>query len=668
MTLRTYIFTAWFHTAALFFVTVFPVDAGKRITPEAIVSMRVLQSVAVRPDGGAMVYTVNEPLTDSKAPANTELWFSDGKTETRLTNSPGTDSGAQWSPGGSQIAFLSNRTGDHGNQIYLMEMSGGEVRKLTRHEAGIASFAWSPDGKSIAYLAPASIRAEERARQAAGDDEIVFRISDHDRRAAPNKVWIMDIATGEGKQIPTGDADMHASGVAWSPDGSRLLLTVSQANNMDGEWIRSRIAVVGVKGGEPRTYCSPPGKFIKPQWKPDGSAVSFLGAAEARDPSAGILYVCTGEGTSPTALTAELPATLAGYAWLPDGKSVLLSVIERNTRYLARLDIATRSISRLSESGLVISADFSLSKDGHTIACIMESPDKPADGWMGSVTGLKRITRLNPALEEFEYGKADDIEWKAKDGLVITGVLIKPVGYEPGRRYPLIVHPHGGPESVDLNGFQIQWGQVLAAHGYSVLFPNYRGSIGRGAKYTMMVNRNFGGPDFADIIAGLDELIRQGVADPDRLGIGGWSYGGFMSAWAVTQTNRFKAAVMGVGVSNWYSLMGQTPLPLWTVQVHFETWPSEDPHAFRKNSPIEFVNNARTPTLILHGEVDPMIPLSQAKEFFRALQHLNVPSELVVYPREGHGLREPVHRIRAYARVLDWYDRYVKKSAAERLP
>ena len=168
--------------------------------------------------------------------------------------------------------------------------------------------------------------------------------------------------------------------------------------------------------------------------------------------------------------------------------------------------------------------------------------------------------------------------------------------------------------------------------------PNFRGSVGRGVDYTVINNRDFGGKDFQDILSGVDFLIQKGIADQDRLGIGGWSYGGFMSAWAVTQTNRFKASVVGVGVSNWFSLMGQTPVPLWTVQVHFEEWPYDNPTAFRKNSPIEFVKNVKTPTLWIHGEVDPMIPLSQSREFFRALQHYKVPSELVVFPREGHGL------------------------------
>jgi dipeptidyl aminopeptidase/acylaminoacyl peptidase len=634
---------------------------GNRITPEAIVSMRTVQSAMVRPNGNEVVYVVTEPPTHSKDPANTELWITDGTNEKRLTNNPGTDAGPQWSPNGEAIAFLSNRAGDNGNQLYLHDRRSGEALKLTKLDDPVVSFMWAPDGKRIAYLAAGPMTPEESKQKAGGDDEIVFGISDHDRHARPNKLWLFDVATRSSRAIRTGGPQDHVRAVAWSPNGSSLLLTVSRDNNMDAEWIGSRLATVDFDGGDLKTYCAPPGRFGNPQWKPDGSAVSFLGASEARDPSAGILYTCVGSGSKPEPLTPpDFPATLSGHAWLPDGKSVLLTVMEKNSRYLARFDLATRAITRLTKPGEVVSADVSLAKDGQRLACIIESYNKPPDVWTGALSDLQRVTRLNPELEKLEYGNAEDVEWKAKDGLLITGILIKPVGFERGRRYPLIVQVHGGPESVDLNGFQVQWGQFLASHGYAVLFPNYRGSVGRGAKYTLMGNKGFGGDDFGDIQAGVDEMIARGITDSDHLGIGGWSYGGFMSAWAVTQTNRFKASVMGVGVSNWYSLMGQTPLPLWTVQVHFETWPYDDPAAFRKNSPIEFVKQVRTPTLILHGEVDPMIPLSQAKEFFRALQHYNVPSELVVYPREGHGLREPVHRLRAYARILHWYDRYVK--------
>jgi dipeptidyl aminopeptidase/acylaminoacyl peptidase len=433
---------------------------------------------------------------------------------------------------------------------------------------------------------------------------------------------------------------------------------------MDAERIGSHLAVLGVAGGEPSVYCTTRGTYTKARWLPDGSGISFLGAsAEGREPAASSLYVCTGEGATPVNLTEGKPFTVAGYQWLPDEQGALLSIIEKNSRYLVRFDTANRQITRVSDAAQVVSADVSLARDSKMAACVIETPKQPPDVFFGPIAGpFRRMTRLNPALEDLTYGEAEDFTWKADDGLEITGVLIKPVGYQAGRSYPLIVQVHGGPENADLNGFQIVWGQFFAAHGYAVLFPNYRGSIGRGVEYTVRGNRDFGGKDFQDIMAGVDELIRLGIADPDRMGIGGWSYGGFMSAWAPTQTERFKASVMGVGVSNWYSLMGQTPLPLWTVQVHFETWPYDHPEAFRRPSPIEFVKNVRTPILILHGEGDPMIPLSQAREYFRALRHYDVPVELVVYPREGHGLREPVHRKRAYARILAWYDRYVKNA------
>lgn len=636
----------------------------RRLTSEAIVAMRSLQGLAVSPSGNAVVYVVNEPFPDSqsKEPTNTELWFAsiDGKIQRRLTDSPGADMSPTWDPKGRTVAFLSARSGKSGNQIFSVDPGSGEVHQLTHHETGVSSFVWSPDGQRIAYLAQEPLDSSEKARREIGDDEMVFTLSDDLQHLTPQKLWLLDLGTHKATLVPT--EHYHVSSLSWSPDGRQIALIVSDEANMDHEWTRSKVAVVPVSGGQPKIYCPTHGRVQKLKWKPDSSGVSFLmSSADGHEAAASSLYVCSQPGTDAVNLAVDAAFTVQGYSWLPNNTTLILSIVEKNSRKLVRFDANTRTLTQISKPGQVVSTDPSLSSDAEILAIAVETPSRPSDVWIGSTRGLQRqITRLNPYLEEFTYGETEEVEWKASDGLTIGGVLVKPVGYEAGMRYPLITQVHGGPESVELNGFQISWAQFFAANGYAVFLPNFRGSVGRGVNFTVINNRDFGGMDFQDILSGIDFLIEKGIADPNKLGIGGWSYGGFMSAWAVTQTQRFKAAVVGVGVSNWFSLMGQTPVPLWTVQVHFEEWPADNPKAFRKNSPIEFVRNVQTPTLWLHGEVDPMIALSQAREFFRALQHQKVPSELVVFPREGHGLREPVHRKSAYARILKWYDRYVK--------
>jgi dipeptidyl aminopeptidase/acylaminoacyl peptidase len=652
------------HLFACLFAWCAYAGGSRLLSPNDIVSMRGLQNIAISPNGSAVAYVVNEPLPveQFKSPANTEIWVADGSGEKRYTNNPGTDTGPQWSPDGSTIAFLSHRGKDEGNQLYMIGAQGGDARRLTQHGTSITSFAWSPDGRRIAFISTVPPTAEEKRRTELGEDESVLTFSDVVHRPEPQKLWIVDKESGSTELVRTGAPNTDVVAFKWAPDGSRFALLIADAASMDDENIGLRLAIVPAGGGDATTYCHTAGKLSSPQWRPDGNALSFLGAsAGGREPAASSLYLCQGLNSAPLNLTEKMPFTVSGYTWLPQGKELLVTITEKESRYLARFDPATRKLSRLSQPGDVVSASVSVSSDASRIALGIEGPHAPADVWMGPPAGpLKRLTRLNPGLEDIKYGDAEDISWRASDGLEITGVLIKPVDYRAGEKYPLLTLPHGGPESADLNGFQVAWGQFFAAHGYAVLLPNFRGGIGRGVEFTLMDNTDFGGKDFQDILAGVDELIHRGIADPERLGIGGWSYGGFMTAWAVTQTNRFKAAMMGAGVSDWFALMGQTPEPHWTEQVHFEAWPWDDPHAFRKNSPIEFVKQVRTPVLILHGENDNMVAVAQARDFYRALQHYKVPSEFVVYPREGHGMHETAHRLDVYDRMLKWFDHYLK--------
>jgi dipeptidyl aminopeptidase/acylaminoacyl peptidase len=277
----------------------------------------------------------------------------------------------------------------------------------------------------------------------------------------------------------------------------------------------------------------------------------------------------------------------------------------------------------------------------------------------------KQLTHVNPELSNCRFGESSEVIWKSRDGLRISGVLIRPVGYQSGTRVPLVVQVHGS-QVADVNEFQgswMNWGQLLAARGYAVLLPNYRGSLTDGARFARANQGDLGGKDFEDVLDGVDAVVKLGIADPERVGIGGVSYGGFLTAWAVTQTARFKAAVMGIGISNWVSMAGQTPGPEGMVRFYWLHSPYRNPEMFWSRSPLAFVEKVKTPIFIYACERDPLVPVSQSREFFRGLQHFGVPSEFVLYPREGHSIQEPNHLRQNLKRILNWYDRYLKPTS-----
>ena len=438
-----------------------PFAAADILSSEDILSMRTIQSLALSPDGSRIVFEVNEPFDEgvSKSPVNTELWMTslDGADLRQLTFNPGSDSSPRWSPDGTSIAFLSLRPGTVGHQLFSIRKDGGESRQLTNHGAPISSFAWAPNGRQIAFLAtePLSDLLKERSRR--GDDEIVLDSFDTDQNAPLQRLWVFDLSTASTRLVPIGE--FHVTSVSWSPDSSRFLLTITDDANLDHEWTRSRLVVVPASGGTPVAYCSTRGKLAKPSWIPDGSGISFLGAsANGTEQAPSSLFVCREVGGIPQNLTAGKPFTVQSYQWLADSGSVVLTILERNSRYLATLDIRSKRLRRLSDPSGVVSTEFSLSRDGLSVVCVLETPNKPPDLWSGPLgQTLRQITHSNPRLEKLQYGETEEIDWKARDGWDITGVLVKPVDYQKGKRYPMIVQVHGGPESADLNGFQVTW-------------------------------------------------------------------------------------------------------------------------------------------------------------------------------------------------------------------
>ena len=640
--------------------------SSQALTIEDVLSMRRAKSVTISPDGKHAVAVIEEPNTEtsSRGPVNNELWlFSvDGESSKRLTDYPGSDSGPQWSPKGRHVAFLSDRSG-RGNQIHLLERSTNRVTLLTQHPTAINSFTWSPVGDEIAYLAPLTVSEEESSRGELGWDAIEVPLSGRDRTSPPQRIWIVELASQKAREVDVGA--WHISSLQWSRLGEFLIVGVAEPNP-DLQNLEPQLMTVSVTGGQTKPYCQVPGHISRASWAPNGRSVAFLGVSgEGPDAFPGVLYICSGRGERPRPLNLRAPLTIQSYQWMPDGESLLIAVSHRVYQYLGRIPVGGGEIRRLTPSGfnLATRTDVSVSGDGEMLACLLTKGNRPADVWAGPVTGLPgQLTRLNPRLEERTYGATEEFKWQAGDGLEITGLLIRPVGYEEGRRYPLVVQIHGS-QIMDIDEFQaswMNWGQILASRGFAVLLPNYRGSLGRGAQFARANHGDLGGRDLEDILDGVDALVAHGLADPERLGIGGVSYGGFLTAWAITQTQRFKAAVMGLGISNWVSMAGLTPGPKSMLSIYWGGhFPYQRDSLLWRRSPIASVGKVNTPTLIFAGENDPFVPVSQSREFFRGLRYFGVPSQMVVYPREGHSVRERNHLEDLFERIVSWYERYL---------
>ncbi|NIR49594.1 S9 family peptidase, partial [candidate division KSB1 bacterium] len=408
------------------------------------------------------------------------------------------------------------------------------------------------------------------------------------------------------------------------------------------------------------------GKLGNMAWSPDGKTIAFLGGVDGSDPSLGGLFVVPASGGDATNLIAGYEGTPEWLTWL-DNNTISFTSVDATRLTFNSIPANGGEITKLLPGHTGFSR-ASFSADGNRFACAVSANEHPPELYRGNLKKdeLTRVTVSNPELEDVQLADQEEIRWQARDGLEITGLLMKPLNYEEGQRYPLIVQIHGGPESAYVdrwNTYYSRWTQLLAARGYVVFMPNYRASTGRGVEYAKADHKDMGGEEFDDVLDGIDWLIEQGLVDKDRVGIGGWSYGGYFSAWAATKhSQHFKAAVMGAGISNWHSFMGTTDIPYEEAYVHWDTWCYDEQELCWDRSPVAHINNANTPTLIVHGKEDTRVPVGQGWEMYTALSVKNIPTKFVIYPREPHGLRERAHQLDVIQRSLQWFDRYVKEA------
>lgn len=630
-----------------------PAQAPRVLTLDDIFLYRAPSDPQLSPDGTQVLYVAS--IRDLKENTqNTDIWKISvaGGAPVQLTRNPKSDQSPRWSPDGKRIAFLSDRSGK--NQIYLMDAAGGEPEALTGHKDGIISFAWSPDGRRMAFTA-LEPRAEEEEKQI--NERWLPRVVDQDLRYAA--LWVFDLETRKPAQITQGK--LHVNTFDWSPDGAFIAFSAPTTPDLE-ESDTADVYVVPAGGGEIRRLSSFPSGDNNPRWSPDGKRIVFASRGNARSGAVNAhLYEIAAGGGPARDLTAGFDESPAFVAWSPDNGTVYFSAAAKTYRHLFAAP------GKPVTTGPQVYSAFSFDRRCRNVAFIRESGSEPPEIFFAADLAFgqaRRLTDINPQLRGIALGKQEVVRWRNSSGQEIEGILIKPVGYQEGRRYPLLLVIHGGPAGVDLDNFSLVKSaypvQVFAGRGYAVLMPNYRGSTGYGEKWRQANVGSLGANEFDDINTGIDELIRRGLADPDRLGFMGWSYGGHMTYYAVTHSNRFKAASAGAGATNMVSMYAQTDLPGFYSKTYFGFPPWENFDFYIEHSSFYRVKDARTPILIQYGERDARVPLPQGLEFYRAMKELGVPCQLVVYPGQGHGITEPRYQKDLMQRNLDWFERWIR--------
>jgi dipeptidyl aminopeptidase/acylaminoacyl peptidase len=651
-------------------------QGGKPMTIEDVLSIREMSAPQWSPDGKWIAYTVADwNRKEDRRDSHIYVIAAAGGEPLKLTNGERGESQPRWSPDSTRIAFLANRdmpqTGAPGtspaagrNQIWIIPVAGGEAEKLTDEEAGVAQFCWSHDGRQLAYVVrdtPQDKAERDKRRREKFDDIVV------DSDFIYSHLWTINRETREKKRVTEGS--FTVADPQWSPTGDLIAYTSSHAGAQESSWTdiaedRNTDIYVAAPNVKPRQITTNPGPDSAPRWSPDGKWIAYNADADPMSwASKSDLMIVSADGGTSRNLTADYNESVASAPdWSPDGQSLYVGGSVGVYGQLLRVPLSGGKPVAIFESPAGYQG-VDLSPDGKMLAFLSYDAKSPRDLWTATSAGrqLKRLTDINPQIKNFALGEVEVLRWKGADGLDIEGILVKPVGYTAGTRVPTILEIHGGPYGQFTYGFNAR-DQIFAGRGYAVLMPNPRGSTGYGNKFTTSNVRDWGGKDFQDIMAGVDEVIKRGVADGDRLAVMGGSYGGFMTFWTITQTDRFKAAIGHAGISDWFSFFGQSDVPglmeygfggtPWTAREWYERW-----------SPIRYVERVKTPIMITHGEQDRRVPIQQAEEYYRALRKRGVEVTFVRFPREGHGITEPNHVIDLVHRQLEWFDKHLKPAS-----
>ena len=651
----------------------------KSWTPETSMQVKTLSQTALSPDGKYTAYVVREPLMEGEQSEYlSHIWVAanDGSFNTQYTRGEHSSYAPAFSPDGQQIAFLSARGEQAKTQIWLMRVFGGEPLQLTEVEGGINSFQWSPDGSRIAFTQRDPDTEEEKARKKEKRDVILV-----DKNFKNRHLYTVLLKESDDnypvQQITEGQLSVNS--FDWSPDGTTIAFEHQPNPGVNARY-QSDIATVPADSGAIQPVIEQPGSDGSPNYSPDGKTLAFVSHGGTLEPiGLGDLYIVPAKGGKAKKLmnTPNRSANLID--WTPDGQSVMITEAMGTSTQVLNVPVSGKEATVISSNEITFEGDdesqvltklepgvfSSVAFDAgmETMAMVYENLQTPAEVYTGPVKNFSKqqLSHINDNLDLPEMARTELIRWTSKDGLPVEGLLTYPKGYERGKKYPVILQIHGGPAGVFSQRFNgrpsIYMTEYFAEKGYATIKPNPRGSTGYGKDFRYANFKDWGYGDYEDVVSGVDKVLEMGIGDPDQQFVMGWSYGGYMTSFVVTRTDRFKAASMGAGLPNLISMVTTTDISDYLVgHMGDEFW--NDYETYEKHSAIYRLNEIVTPTQIIHGQNDLRVPFTQGQEFYEALKRKGVDTEMIVYPRTPHGPREPKFLMDVSDRILTWFEQY----------
>ena len=642
--------------------------SGRSITKEDIANLRYVSSPSMSPDGNDVCYVLSVPRKEDEKPGPThsQIWVKRNTdvSPVQFTSSAFDSYQPQWSPDGKKITFLSRRKQlAKRTQLFSIAIDGGEADLFLNHATGIGNYKWSPGGNWIAFLSTDTLSADKKEIMEQGYDMIV---KDQDYRY--RRLWLHNIRTGKTDLIFNNELQIHD--FIWSKDSKTIVFQGTSIPGADPELMDRVLYKVKIPKNKPIKIIDTPGKLGPMGISPDNKKLAFLGAVSRNDPLAQTIFMLNLNKPEEVIPHKGKKESFYDLHWVDD-KTILARSVRGTKTVLSLVKFDFNKDGKTTIQEDLYSPDYIISSvkihsKSNQLLITGHSKVHPNELFVKDLLqdNLTKITMSNPFLNQIALGKQETISWSSIGDIEIQGIITYPKTFRRVTRYPLVLQIHGGPEGVSLDGWNTSTGypvQLLAAEGYIVLQPNYRGSGGRGVNFSKSDHNDLGGLEYQDVLQGIDYLIKNGLVDEEKIGTGGWSYGGYFSALgATTYSHRFKASMVGAGLTNMISFMGTTDIPNEMSIVHWNSWWFNEIKLHWDRSPLAHINKANTPTLIIHGMKDERVHPEQGLELYQALKIKGIDTELVFYPREPHGLTERAHQLDYMERLIRWYNKYVK--------